>query len=553
LSKRYVVIGGVAGGMSAAARLRRLDAESEIVVLEKSGFVSYANCGLPYYVGGVIQNEESLLLQTPESLFKRFRLDVRVGAEVIEIDPAKKSVIYMREGSLEHLTFDKLILSPGASPIRPNIPGIERGLTLRNIEDVIAMDHFVSNHPKSAAIIGGGFIGIELAENLRHRGISTTVVEAQDQVLAPLDPEMATFVADELIKNGIDLILSDALASVEVDSVTLASGKVIPAEMLILAIGVRPDTALANAAGLNIGERGGIVVDAFNVTSNPDIYAIGDAAEKIDALDGNATLVPLANLANRHGRIVADHIAGKVVREVKAQGTAIVKVFDLTVATSGWNEKRLVAANHPYLAIHNHPASHAGYYPGAQGMSLKLLVDPRTEQILGVQGVGREGVDKRIDVIATAMRGGITAPALADLELAYAPPFSSAKDPVNMLGYIAENVLSGLTPTAQWSEVESLVDSGYTIVDVRTAGEVDRGSLTGAINIPIDEIRERQAEIPAGKILVTCQVGQRGHAATRLLREMGHEAINLDGGYMTWSNSPVGRNSIKQNKEKVEK
>ena len=539
--------------MSAAARLRRLDAESEIVVLEKSGFVSYANCGLPYYVGGVIQNEESLLLQTPESLFKRFRLDVRVGAEVIEIDPAKKSVTYMREGSLEHLSYDKLILSPGASPIRPNIPGIERGLTLRNIEDVVAMDHSVSTHPKSAAIIGGGFIGIELAENLRHRGISTTVVEAQDQVLAPLDPEMATFVADELIKNGIDLILSDALASVEVDSVTLASGRVVPAEILILAIGVRPDTALAKAAGLNIGARGGIVVDAFNVTSNPDIYAIGDAAEKIDALDGNATLVPLANLANRHGRIVADHIAGKIVREVKAQGTAIVKVFDLTVATSGWNEKRLVAANHPYLAIHNHPASHAGYYPGAQGMSLKLLVDPRTEQILGVQGVGREGVDKRIDVIATAMRGGITAPALADLELAYAPPFSSAKDPVNMLGYIAENVLSGLTPTAQWSEVESLVDSGYTIVDVRTAGEVDRGSLPGAINIPIDEIRERQAEIPAGKILVTCQVGQRGHAATRLLREMGHVAINLDGGYMTWSNSPVGRNSIKLNKEKVEK
>ena len=553
LSKRYVVIGGVAGGMSAAARLRRLDAESEIVVLEKSGYVSYANCGLPYYVGGVIQNEESLLLQTPSSLYKRFRLDVRVGAEVIEIDPAAKSVTYMREGSLEHLTYDKLILSPGASPIRPNIPGIERGLTLRNIEDVVAMDHAVSSHPKSAAIIGGGFIGVELAENLIHRGISTTVVEAQDQVLAPLDPEMATFVSDELIKNGINLILSDALASVDASSVTLASGRVIPAEMLILAIGVRPDIALAQAAGLTIGVRGGIFVDAFNVTSNPDIYAIGDAAEKIDVLDGSATLVPLANLANRHGRVVADHIAGKKIREAKAQGTAIVKVFDLTVATSGWNEKRLITANRKYVAIHNHPASHAGYYPGAQGMSLKLLVDPISQQILGIQGVGREGVDKRIDVIATAMRGGITAPELAELELAYAPPFSSAKDPVNMLGYIAENVLSGLTPTAQWSEVNSLVDAGYTIIDVRTAGEVDRGTLPGAINIPIDEIRERQSEIPAGKILVTCQVGQRGHAATRLLREMGHEAINLDGGYMTWSNSPVGRESIRQNMEKVEK
>jgi len=539
LKKRYVVVGGVAGGMSAAARLRRLDAESEIVVLEKSGFVSYANCGLPYYVGGVIQNEESLLLQTPSSLFKRFRLDVRVGAEVTEIDRANKSVTFIQAGETHHLSYEKLILSPGASPIRPNIPGIERALTLRNIEDVVAMDSSVSQHPKSAVIIGGGFIGVELAENLRHRGISTVVVEAQNQVLAPLDPEMATFVAAELIKHGVELYLGDALASIQEKTVTLASGRELPADLLILAIGVRPDTALAKMAGLEIGERGGISVDSFQRTSDPDIYAIGDAAEKRDALDGNATLIPLANIANRHGRIVADHISGKVIREVASQGTAIVKVFDLTVATSGWNEKRLIAAGRPYLAIHNHPASHAGYYPGAQGMSLKLLVDPQSEEILGVQGVGHEGVDKRIDVIATAMRGGITAPELADLELAYAPPFSSAKDPVNMLGYISENVLSGLTPTAQWNQVTDLVNEGYSILDVRTAGEVDRGSLPGAINIPIDEIRERQSELPTGKILVTCQVGQRGHAATRLLREMGYPAINLDGGYMTWSNSPA--------------
>ena len=537
--KRYVVVGGVAGGMSAAARLRRLDATSEIVILEKSGYVSYANCGLPYYVGGVIQNEESLLLQTPDSLYKRFRLDVRTEAEVVSINRETKTITYSHLGGLHDLAYDKLILSPGATPIRPNIPGIERSLSLRNIEDVMAMDRAVSHHPKSVAIIGGGFIGVELAENLRHRGLATSIVEAQCQVLAPLDPEMATFVAAELRKHEIDLHLGDALASIDEKTVTLASGIVVPAEMVIMAIGVRPETGLARSAGLVIGERGGIAVNEFNLTSDADIYAIGDAAEKRDALDGSATLVPLANIANRHGRIVADHINGKVTRSVATQGTAIVKVFELTVATSGWNEKRLVAANRPYLAIHNHPASHAGYYPGAQGMSLKLLVDPQSYEILGVQGVGREGVDKRIDVIATAMRGGITAPELADLELAYAPPFSSAKDPVNMLGYIAENVLSGLTPTAQWSEVLERVAEGYTILDVRSVGEVNRGTLPGVVNIPIDEIRERKSELPTGKILVTCQVGQRGHAATRLLREMGFDAINLDGGYMTWSNSPA--------------
>ena len=547
--KRYVIVGGVAGGMSAAARLRRLDAESEIVVLEKSGHVSYANCGLPYYVGGVIQSEEALFLQTPESLYKRFRLDVRVGAQVISIDSQTQNVSYDHLGEVHQLGYDKLILSPGAAPIRPNIPGIERSLSLRNIEDVEAMESAASKHPKSVAIVGGGFIGLELAENLRYRGLFTSVIEAQNQVLAPLDPEMATFVAAELRKNEIALYLGDALASIEEKTVTLASGRVVPAELLVMAIGVVPEVGLARSAGLTIGERGGIAVDKFNLTSDPHIYAIGDAAEKKDALDGSATLVPLANVANRHGRIVADHIVGKEIREVATQGSAIVKVFELTIATTGWNEKRLVAAARPYIAIHNHPASHAGYYPGAQSMSLKLLVDPISHEILGVQGVGREGVDKRIDVISTAMRGGITAPELADLELAYAPPFSSAKDPVNMLGYMAENVLSGLTPTAQWSEVGAKVAEGYSILDVRSVGEVEQGTLPGALNIPIDEIRERKAEIPKGKILVTCQVGQRGHAVTRLLREWGYEAINLDGGYLTWSNSPAHN----QLKEKVSK
>jgi len=538
--KKIVVIGGVAGGMSFAARMRRLDESAEITVIEKNGFVSYANCGLPYYVGGVIEKEESLILQTPESLWKRFRLDIRTKSEVLTIDRALKQVEVVNhvDGIRYSLSYDYLVLSPGAAPIRPNLPGIERTLSLRNVEDVKRIFESVKQRPASAVVVGGGFIGLEMVENFVRRGIKTEVVEAADQVLMPLDPEMVTFVHNELISHGVGLHLGSALASITANSVILANGEEISAELVIMAIGVRPEVTLAKAAGLEIGDRGGVKVDGFNLTSDSSIYAVGDAVEKVDSNDGKAALVPLANIANRHGRVVADHIAGKIVRPVDAQGTAIVKVFELTVASSGWNEKRLKAAGRDFVAVHSHPTSHAGYYPGAQGMSLKLLIDPKSHKILGVQGVGREGVDKRIDVIATAMRGGITAPELADLELAYAPPFGSAKDPVNMLGYISENVLTGVTPTVQWSEVEETVSQGYSILDVRTVSEVDRGTLPGAINIPIDEIRERKSELSQGKFLVTCQVGQRGHAATRLLREMGYVAVNLDGGYMTWSNSP---------------
>lgn len=540
---KIVVIGGVAGGMSFAARMRRLNADAKITVVEKSGYVSYANCGLPYYVGGVITDESALLLQTPASLWKRFRLEVRVNSEVLRIDRASKKVDVRNHASGEEysLDYDKLIFSPGASPVRPPIPGIERAMSLRNVEDVKNMFDVVSHKPKSAAVIGGGFIGVEMVENLIHRGISTSLVEALDQVLAPLDSEMATFVHAELERNGVDLYLGSGVSEITPTSVKLLNGAEIEAELVIAAIGVKPETTLAKSAGLTIGERGGVVVDEFNRTSDSDIYAVGDAVEKTDALDKGATLVPLANIANRHGRVIADHIAGKKVRPVDAQGTAIVKVFDLTVATSGWNEKRLKASQKSYRAIHTHPASHAGYYPGAQGMSLKLLVDPQSNRILGVQGIGKEGVDKRIDVISTAMRGGITAPELADLELAYAPPFGSAKDPVNMLGYISENVLTGITPTAQWHEVEKLKSEGYSVLDVRSTGEISRGTIPGALNINIDELREHREEIPDGKILVTCQVGQRGHVATRLLREWGYEAINLDGGYMTWTNSPANK------------
>ncbi len=527
--------------MSFAARMRRLDETADIIVIEKSGFVSYANCGLPYYLGGVIEKEESLLLQTPSSLFKRFRLDVRVATEVLSIDRTSKTVAVLNhaDGSKYSIDFDYLVLSPGAAPIRPSLPGIERTLSLRNIEDVKKLFQVATDHPKNAVVIGGGFIGVEMAENLTHRGIPTSIVEAQDQVLMPLDPEMVSFVHAELVKKGVRLYLGSALSEITANSVKLANGVEIEAELVIMAIGVRPEVTLAKAAGLVIGERGGIKVDEYHRTSDPSIYAVGDAVEKKDALDGSAALVPLANIANRHGRVIADHIAGKNIRRIDAQGTAIVKVFDLTIASSGWNEKRLKAAGREFLAIHSHPASHAGYYPGAQGMSLKLLVDPTSEKIIGVQGVGGEGVDKRIDVIATAMRGGITAPELADLELAYAPPYGSAKDPVNMLGYIAENVLSGITPTIQWSAVDEWISNGFPIIDVRSESEVAGGSIPGAINIPIDDIRQRKAELPLGKILVTCQVGQRGHAATRLLREMGYDAYNLDGGYMTWSHSPA--------------
>jgi NADPH-dependent 2,4-dienoyl-CoA reductase/sulfur reductase-like enzyme/rhodanese-related sulfurtransferase len=544
--KKIVVIGGVAGGMSAATRLRRLDAEAEIIVLEKSGYVSYANCGLPYYVGGVIEEENDLLLQTPASLHARFRLDVRVLTEALIIDPVKKevSVQDLQSGNRYTLAYDKLVLSPGASPIVPPMPGVERALTLRTVEDVERIVAQVLAKPQSAIVIGGGFIGVEIAENLIHKGIQTSVIEASDQVLAPLDPEMATLVAKEMRLQKVDLRLGVSVSAINPKSVTLSDGVEIPAELVILAIGVKPDTSLAKNAGLLIGSRNGIKVDEFNRTSNPDIYAIGDVAEKTDALDGEATLVPLANLANRHGRVVADHINGRTVRPVKTIGTAIVKVFDLMIATTGWNEKRLKVSGRSYTSIHSHPNSHAGYYPDAKQMTLKLIFDPQSGEILGAQGVGIEGVDKRIDVISTAIRGDITAPELADLELAYAPPFGSAKDPVNMLGYMAENVISGLIETAQWNQIEEFRDKGYELIDVRTEGEFDRGSIPGAINIPVDEIRERQSEISNKNLLVTCQVGQRGHTASLLLKELGFNAVNLDGGYLLWSNSPAAKTLI---------
>ena len=538
---RVVIIGGVAGGMSAATRLRRLNESAEIIVLERSGHVSYANCGLPYYVGGVIAEEEKLYLQTPESLHKRFRLDVRVHNEVIEISSEKKVVISrdLISGTETEISFDKLILSPGATPVIPPIPGIERALSLRTVEDVLRIHDEVETKPKSAVVIGGGFIGVEMAENLIHKGIKTSLIEALPQVLGPLDPEMAEIVHKEMRKHGVDLHLANSVKEITDREVILSDGTRVEAEVIIAAIGVKPDIHLAKIAGVAIGEKGGIAVNAFNQTSNPDIYAIGDAAEKKDELSGDSTLIPLANLANRHGRITSDHIAGKKVREVGSIGTAIVKVFDLAVATTGWSAKLLSAANKTFKEIHTHPNSHATYYPGAVQFSMKLLFDPINGEILGAQGVGRDGVDKRIDVIATAMRGGITAPELADLELAYAPPFGSAKDAVNMLGYVAENIINSLTETAQWHEIDKYRNEGFSFVDVRSSGEFANGTIPGSINIPVDEMRERHTEIANMKVIVNCQVGQRGHVATMLLRSLGYDAKNLDGGYLTWINSPA--------------
>ncbi|MEI6407414.1 MAG: FAD-dependent oxidoreductase [Actinomycetes bacterium] len=539
--KRIVIVGGVAGGMSAATRLRRLDDTAEIIVLERSGHVSYANCGLPYYVGGVIENEADLLLQTPLSLFNRFRLDVRVLSEVTSVNAAAKSVTVRNivDETEYELSYDNLILSPGAKPILPPIPGIELAYTLRTVEDVAKMTTAVEAAPKSAVVIGGGFIGLEIAENLVHRGIKTTIVEASDQLLAPLDSEMATLVAEEVRSHGVHLYLNSTAAEISTTAVVLKDGTSIEADLVIAAIGVRPDTDLAKAAGLTIGTRGGVATNQHNQTSDPAIYAIGDAAEKTDALDGSASLVPLANIANRHGRIVADHIYGRHTRLVDTIGTAIVKVFDLTIATTGWNEKRLTAAGRAFEIIHTHPSSHAGYYPGATAMTLKMIFDPNTQQVLGAQGIGKEGVDKRIDVLATAIRAGLSAPELADLELAYAPPFGSAKDPVNMLGYIAENRISKLITAIQWHEIPQYVKDGYLILDVRTDSEFSRGSIAGAVNLPIDSIRDRFEEVSNKDVLVLCQVGQRAHTATLLLNDLGFNAILIDGGYLTWSHSPA--------------
>ena len=537
---RTIIIGGVAGGMSAATRLRRLDESAEIIVLERSGYVSFANCGLPYHVGGVIEKRGALLLQNPGSLKRRFGIDVRVRHEVTAIDPAARevSVTDLRTGAHSTLRYDSLVLSPGGRPVRPPIPGIERALSLRDIEDTDAMVAAVGP-ADTAVVVGGGFIGVEMAENLVHRGLRVTLVEATDQVMAPLDPELAALVHTRLREHGVTLVLGASVSAIGADTATLSDGSVVQADLVVAAIGVRPETSLALGAGLELGPRGGILVDDQLRTSDPAIYAVGDAVEKRDALDDSQALVPLANTANRQGRVVADIIAGHGGSDRPVLGTAVVGVFGLTVATTGWNEKRLRAAGTPYRAIHTHPANHAGYYPGAETISIKLLFDPVTTRILGAQAVGGAGAEKRIDVIATAMAGGLTAPALADLELAYAPQYSSAKDPVNMLGWVARNMTEGLVNTVQWHEVAGRVAGGATVVDVRTAPEYAAGHIPGSVNVPVDDLRGRLGDLPDGELLVVCAVGIRGYLAARTLAQQGRSVANVDGGYLTWAASPA--------------
>jgi NADPH-dependent 2,4-dienoyl-CoA reductase/sulfur reductase-like enzyme/rhodanese-related sulfurtransferase len=541
--RQVVVVGGVAGGMSAATRLRRLDESAEIIVLERSGHVSYANCGLPYFVGGVIEDEDDLLLQTPQKLYERFRLDVRVDSEVVAIDPSARTVTVRStiDASTTEIAFDKLVLSPGAVSVRPPIPGFDRVRSLRTVEDAERLAGDVSARPRTAVVIGAGFIGLETAENLSRSGIGVTVVEAAAQVLTPLDPELAVLVEAELLANGVEVVTGAAVTAVTDTAVVLADGRVLDADLVVGSIGVRPDTRLAVMAGLTIGAHGGIVVDGSGRTSDPDVYAVGDAVEKTDSVSGGSSLVALANVANRQGRRVADHIAGLDRPSVPSLGTAIVKVFSRTAAMTGWNESRLRAAGRPYRCVHAHPWNHATYYPGAEQMTLKLLFDPLEGTILGAQAVGGTGVDKRIDILATAMSAGMRAPALADLELAYAPPFSSAKDPVNMLGYMSENILSGECDVVQAIEIDDLAATGWTLLDVRTRQEFEAGSIPEAVNAPLDVLRRDLPSLGPGPFLVFCQVGQRGHTATELLHESGLEARNVDGGLTTWRAAEAAR------------
>ncbi|MBT2689126.1 CoA-disulfide reductase [Bacillus sp. ISL-47] len=544
MAKKIIIVGGVAGGATTAARLRRLDEQAEIIMFERGEYISFANCGLPYYIGGAIPERDSLLVQTVEGMSKKFNLDIRNLSEVTKINREKKTVEVknLKTGLLYEETFDYLVLSPGASPIKPPIPGIEEAedlFTLRNIPDTDKIKAYVDEkQPKKAAVIGGGFIGIEMAENLWERGIEVTLVEMANQIMAPIDFEMAAILHQHLREKGVKLILEDGVKSFENNGkrIMLNSGIAIDTDMIILAIGVKPESKLAKEAGLEIGERGGIKVNERMQTADSSIFAIGDAIEVTDYINSKPTQIPLAWPANRQGRIVADVMNGIDAKYPGTLGTSIAKVFDMTVAATGNNEKTLKRLGISYDVVHVHPSSHAGYYPGAFPIALKLIFDRETGKIFGAQAVSYDGADKRIDVLATAIKGGLTIFDLPDLELAYAPPFSSAKDPVNMAGYAAKNIAEGLVETIQWHEINDLIEQGKTVIDVREEIERDMGFIEGSTNIPLGELRERLAELPQDEeIYIYCQVGLRGYLATRILVQNGFNVKNLDGGYKTYS------------------
>ena len=542
----YLIIGGVAGGATVAARLRRMDEKANIILFERGKYVSYANCGLPYYIGDTINNREKLFVQTAKGFTDRFRIDIRTEQEVTAIRPDKKEVEIknLSTGETYTETYDKLVLSPGAEPLRPGIEGIgsKKIFTLRNVPDTDTIKNYVNTeNPKRAIVVGGGFIGLEMAENLYDLGIQVDVVEMANQVMAPLDFSMAAIVHRQLTDKGVGLHLEDGVSRFEEKdggvTVHLRSGKQIATDMVLLSIGVRPETKLAKDAGLAIGERGGITVNDYMQTSDADIYALGDAVEVRHLVTGQPALIPLAGPANKQGRIVADNIVfGNKKKYPGSIGTSIAKVFDLTVAAAGANAKLLQQNNIPYISSYTHGASHAGYYPGAVPLSIKILFAPENGKLLGAQIVGFNGVDKRIEMLAQVIQRGGTVHDLAELEHAYAPPYSSAKDPVNMAGFVAENILNKKSRIIQWRELAELPADTIRI-DVRTHDEYKLGTIPGFINIPVDELREHLDELPKEKpIVVTCAVGLRGYLAYRILVQNGFKHVrNLSGGYKTWS------------------
>ncbi|WP_141432458.1 DsrE/DsrF/DrsH-like family protein [Bacillus sp. 03113] len=542
-SKKVVIVGGVAGGATAAARLRRLDETVEILMFERGEYISFANCGLPYYIGGSIDSRDKLLLQTVEGMSNRFNMDIRNFSEVTKINRGRKTISVRRTqtGEVYEEAYDVLILSPGAKPVKLEIPGIENAgnlFTLRNIPDIDKIKSYVESHKvQKAVVIGGGFIGVEMAENLWDLGIHVSLVEAGNQIMAPVDYEMAVMLHSHLKQKGVRLILEDGVKAIVNNGkkVLLNSGAVLDADMIIFSIGVAPESILAKEAGLALGVKNTIKVGPTLQTEDPSIYAIGDAIEVVDFVNGNPTMIPLAWPANRQGRLAADHIAGMDVRYNGTMGTSIAKVFDLTVAATGNNEKTLKRLELPYEAIHIHPNSHAGYYPGAAPIAFKLLFHPTNGTIYGAQAIGTDGADKRIDVIATAIKGKLTVHDLPDLELSYAPPYSSAKDPVNMAGYVASNIMDGMVETVQWHEIDALVQNGGLLIDVREPVEREIGYIPGSINIPLHDVRKHLNELPKDKtIFVSCQVGLRGYLAARILKQHGFHVKNLDGGYKTY-------------------
>ena len=545
---KVLIVGGVAGGMSAATRLRRLKEDAEIIVFEQGPHVSYANCGLPYHIGEVIAEESDLLLQTPKSLHDRFRLDVRVNNRVESIDLENKSVAVsnLETGESYQESYDKLILSTGAKPRMVPIPGLERAHVLRDVQDAVKIKALVDQKQiKSAAIIGAGFIGVELAENLQHRGIETTIVEFRENILPQFDPEMIEPMQQVLVENGIKLALSSETEEVLGNTLRLKDGSIIPADLVVAAIGVVADNKLAVDAGLTIGSAGGILVDDQMQTSNEHVYAVGDAAEKTSFITGQNQMIWLANLANRHGRLVADVIAGESVKARPSIGTGIIGAYGMAAALTGITEGLAKRMNIPHQIIHLHPSNHAGYYPGVERVSLKVLFDPETGKILGAQGIGRDGVDKRMDVIATAIYAGLTIDDLMNLELSYAPAFGSAKDAINQTGYVGNNIRTGKTENIQWYELEAAQAEGAVVVDVRTDGEHQSGNIPNTKSIPVEVLREHVEELRGKDVIVTCAVGQRGHTAVQLLRGHGVKARNLDGGYTTWRTGMDARKRVK--------